>query len=59
LRGYKKVFIRKDGDKEDWPKNKWEILDELAYAEVMIGCQADMCFNIIDGSRSRMFPERC
>jgi gag-polypeptide of LTR copia-type len=57
LRGYKKVILRKDGDEEEWPKNEWDLLNELAYAELMIGCQDDMCFNIIDGSRSNLFPE--
>jgi hypothetical protein len=57
LRGYKKIILNKEGDESDWDKNEWEILNDLAYAELMIACQYDMCFRIIDGSRSAMFPD--
>jgi hypothetical protein len=57
LRGYKKIILKKEGEEEDWAKNEWEILNELAYAELLIGCQDDRCFGIIDGARSTMFPE--
>jgi hypothetical protein len=32
-------------------------LNELAYAELMTGCQDYRCFGIIDGARTTMFPE--
>jgi hypothetical protein len=57
LRGYKKIILNKEEDETDWAKNEWEILNDLAYAELMIACQDDMCFGIIDGSRSGMFPD--
>jgi hypothetical protein len=57
LRGYKKIILNKEGDEADWAKNEWEILNDLAYAEIMIACQDDMCFGIIDGSRSGVFPD--
>jgi hypothetical protein len=44
LRGYKKIILNKEGDESDWAKNEWEILNDLAYAELMIACQDDMCF---------------
>jgi hypothetical protein len=57
LRGYKKIILNKEGDEADWAKNEWEILNDLPNAELMIACQDDMCFGIVDGSRSAMFPD--
>jgi hypothetical protein len=57
LRGYKKIILNKQGYESDWAKNEWEILNDLAYSELMIACQDDMCSGIIDGSRSAMFPD--
>jgi hypothetical protein len=57
LRGYKKIILSKEGDDLERTKNEWKILNDLAYAGLMIVCQDDMCFGIIDGSRSTMFPD--
>jgi hypothetical protein len=57
LRRYKKLILNKEGDDLEWAKNEWEILNDLAYAELMIACQDDMSYGIIDGSRSKIFPD--
>jgi hypothetical protein len=57
LRGYKKIILNKEGDESDWAKNEWEILNDLAYSELMIAWQDVICFGIIDSSRSAMFPD--
>jgi hypothetical protein len=54
LSGYKKIILNKEGDETDWAKNGLEILNDFEYAELMIA-QDDMCFGIIDGSRSAIF----
>jgi hypothetical protein len=53
----KKIILNKEGDELDWAKSEWEILNDLACEELMIACQDDMCFGIIDGSRHTIFPD--
>jgi hypothetical protein len=49
--------LKKEGEEEDWAKNEWKILNELAHAQLLIGCQDDRCFGIINGARTTMFPK--
>jgi hypothetical protein len=59
LRGYKKIILKREGDEEDWAKDEWEILNELAYAELLIGCQDYRCFGIINGARTTIWHGGC
>jgi hypothetical protein len=58
FRGYKEVFlgeevIKKDGSNMEEVKMK----NALDHAELLINCESDLCFRIVESSRSEMFPE--
>jgi hypothetical protein len=60
LRGYKRIiqnqepYLAKD-DMKSWQELK--IRYDLGYAELLLSCQDNVCFNIIDNAKSVKFPE--
>ena len=60
LRGYKKVLLRQEEEPDPdnlKGKSDLKLKNELAYAKLMVACQEDMCFNIVDGSKTERWPE--
>jgi hypothetical protein len=43
--------------KDTKSKKDQRVLNELAYAELMLSCQEDICFDIIDAAKSEKWPE--
>jgi hypothetical protein len=60
LRGYKRIIQNQEpypaeDDMKSWQELK--IRNDLGYAELLLSCQDDVCFNIIDNAKSVKFPE--
>ena len=59
IRGFKTILTGKlvvpDEEAEDY--DELLRLNDLAYAELMMACQTDACFGIIDNARSNEMPD--
>jgi hypothetical protein len=60
LRGYKRIILNQEpylaeDDMKSWQKLK--IQNDLGYVELLLSCQDNVCFNIIDNAKSVKFPE--
>jgi hypothetical protein len=60
MKRYKEILTGtslESDSRETKSKKDQKILNDLAYAELMVSCQKDVCFNIIDAAKSEKWPE--
>jgi hypothetical protein len=60
LRGYKQIIKNQEPYPADDNVKLWQELkfrNHLGYAELLLSCQDDVCFNIIDNAKSVKFSE--
>jgi hypothetical protein len=57
LRGYREVILLYEMVDKDWKNyEQVKLKNDLAYAELMIYCENDLCFPIVDNSATEFFP---
>jgi gag-polypeptide of LTR copia-type/Zinc knuckle len=58
LRGYKDTILGSEESKKDEPNyQELKTLNDLAHAELLVSCESDLCFAIIENSKSERFPD--
>jgi gag-polypeptide of LTR copia-type len=58
LRGYKDVILGTKETKKDKPSyQELKTLNDLAHAKLLVSCESDLCFGIIENSKSEKFPD--
>ena len=58
LRGYKDMILGTEETKKDKPSyQELKTLNNLAHAKLLVSCESDLCFGIIENSKSEKFPD--
>jgi hypothetical protein len=58
LRGYKDTILGSKESKKDEPNyQELKTLNDLAHAKLLVSCELDLCFAIIENSKSERFPD--
>jgi hypothetical protein len=60
LMGYKSVLLGMENGPKDRSSNDFgEFIrkNDMAYADLMMACEDDVCFDLVDNSRSEEFPD--
>jgi hypothetical protein len=58
LRGYRGVLVGVEIPPNMGSKDfdSFCLMNDVAYAEILIACECDICFSIINSSRTEVFP---